>query len=64
MRPRMTNMERPAFDAHQHSFASAGALEFINEYSGLAASPAPYNAFAEPKLACPYTNCSTAGDPK
>ena len=46
MRLRMTNMQRPALDAHQHSFASAGALAFINEYSGLAAPPASYNAFA------------------
>jgi hypothetical protein len=33
------------------SFESAGALEFINEYSGLAASTACYITFAELKHA-------------
>jgi hypothetical protein len=37
----MTNMQAVARDAHEHIFASAGALTFINESSGAAASPAP-----------------------
>jgi hypothetical protein len=43
----MTNMQAEAHDAFEHIFASAGALAFVNEYSGAAALPAPYNAFAE-----------------
>ncbi len=53
MRPRITSKDAAAFDAHFHVLESAGALEFVNEYSGLAALAAPYNAFAELKLACP-----------
>jgi hypothetical protein len=49
----MTNMQSVARDAHEHIFASTGALAFVNEYSGSAAPPAPYNAFAERQLACP-----------
>jgi hypothetical protein len=52
MHPRMTNMQASARDAYEHIFASAGALAFVNEYSGAAASPAPSNAFAERQLAC------------
>jgi hypothetical protein len=55
MHPRMTNMHASAHDAYEHIFASASALAFVNEYSGFAASPAPYNAFAERQLACPWT---------
>src|SRR5438132_3983532 len=36
---------------YEHIFASTGALAFVNEYSGSAAPPAPYNAFAERQLA-------------
>src|SRR6266516_1260013 len=43
----MTNMQSVARDAHEHIFASTGALAFANEHSGSAALPAPYNAFAE-----------------
>src|SRR5712691_2240812 len=53
MHPQMTNIQASAQDAFSHIFASAGALVFVNEYSGSAAPPAPYNAFAEHKLACP-----------
>jgi hypothetical protein len=53
MHLRMTNMQSEAHDAFEDSFASAGALAFGNEYSGAAASPALYNAFAERKPACP-----------
>ena len=63
MHPRMTNMQAEARDAHEHIFASAGALAFVNEYSGSAALPAPYNAFAERQLACPFAPLShTLGD--
>ncbi len=54
MHLRMTNMQAEAHDAHEHIFASAGALVFVNEHSGSAAASAPYNAFAEHKLACPW----------
>ena len=52
-------MHAEAQDAFEHIFASAGALAFVNEYSGSAALPAPYNAFAEHKLACPFSHSST-----
>ena len=55
MHPRMTNMQASAHDAYEHIFASASALAFVNEYSGSAAPPAPYNAFAERQLACPFS---------
>jgi len=48
---RMTNMQSEAHDAFEDSFASAGALAFVNEYSESAALPALYNAFAERKQA-------------
>jgi hypothetical protein len=48
-------MQAVARDAHEYIFASAGALAFVNEYSGSAASSAPYNAFAERQLACPFS---------
>jgi len=49
----MTHRQAEAHDAHEHSFASAGALAFVNAYAELAASPALYNALAERKEACP-----------
>ena len=55
MHPQITNIQASAQDAFEHIFESAGALVFVNEYSGSAAPPAPYNAFAEHKLACPLT---------
>jgi hypothetical protein len=61
MRPRMTHMQAVARDAHDHIFASAGALAFVNEYSGSAASPAPYNAFAERQVAWPSPLSHTLG---
>jgi hypothetical protein len=48
-------MQAIAYDAHEHIFASAGALAFVNESSGSAAPPASYNAFAERQLACPLS---------
>jgi hypothetical protein len=55
MHLRMTNMHAEAHDAHEHIFASAGALAFVNAYAGSAALPAPSNAFAERQLACPFS---------
>jgi hypothetical protein len=54
MLPRITSMQAEAQEAFEHTLESAGALTFVNEYSGSAALPAPYNAFAERKLACPF----------
>jgi len=50
----MTNIHCIAREAHQHIFASASALAFVNESSGSAAPPAPSNAFAEGQFACPW----------
>ena len=41
MHLRITNMSAQALDAFRFSFGSADALELDNEYSGLAALPAP-----------------------
>jgi hypothetical protein len=40
-------MSTQTFDVHGFGFESAGALGFVNEYSGYAVTPAPYIAFAE-----------------
>jgi hypothetical protein len=40
-------MSTQTFDVHRFGFESAGALGFVNEYSGYAVTPAPYIAFAE-----------------
>ena len=53
MRLRVTDKYSEAFDAYFHIIESAGALEFVNEYSGSAAESATYNGFAELELACP-----------
>ena len=58
MHLRMTHRQAEAHDAHEPIFASAGALAFDNEDAGSAASPAPYNAFAERQLACPFAPLS------
>ena len=56
-------MQAVACDAHEHIFASAGALAFVNAYSGSAALPALYNACAERQLTCPFLPLShTLGD--
>jgi hypothetical protein len=54
MLPQITSLQAEAHDAFEHTLESAGALTFVNEYSGSAAPPAPYNAFAERKLECPF----------
>jgi hypothetical protein len=51
MYPRMTNHQCIAFDAASLSFASAGALAFVNECSGPAAPAALSMAFAARQLA-------------
>jgi hypothetical protein len=53
LRPRITNTNERTFDDHYLSFESAGALEFVNEYSGFAVAQAHYIAFAELKHARP-----------
>ena len=47
MHPWPTNKPTRTYDVHRFSFEAAGALEFDNEYSGHAAVPAFYIAFAE-----------------
>jgi hypothetical protein len=42
MRPQRTNIHCIALDAHEHIFASAGARAFVNESSGAATLPAPF----------------------
>jgi len=55
MHPQRTSIQAEAPDAFEHTLDAAGALAFVNEYSGSAAPPAPYNVFAERKHACPYS---------
>ena len=50
MCPRMTNLQGGAYDAHELSFESAGALAFVHEGAGPAGPPALSIAFAEPQL--------------
>jgi hypothetical protein len=56
MRPRITNISTLTFDVHSFSFESVGALEFANEYSGLASRSAHYIAFVELKHARPMAS--------
>jgi hypothetical protein len=56
MQLRMTHMHAEAHDAFEHIFASAGALAFVNAYAESAAPPALSHAFAERKLACPFSS--------
>jgi hypothetical protein len=56
-------MQAVACEAHEHIFASAGALAFVNDSSGSAALPAPDHAVAARQLACPFSPLShTLGD--
>ena len=56
-------MHAVACDAHEHIFASTGALAFVNAYAGSAALPAPSHAFAARQLAGPFSPLShTLGD--
>jgi hypothetical protein len=52
MPPRITSIQAKARDAFEHTLESARARTFVNEYSGSAALPAPYNAFVERTPAC------------
>jgi hypothetical protein len=54
MPPRITSIQAKARDAFEHTLESARARTFGNEYSGSAALPAPYNAFAERTPACSF----------
>jgi hypothetical protein len=58
MPPRITSLPAEAPDAFEHTLDSAGALAFVNDSSGSAAPPAPYNAVAERKLACSFPTLS------
>jgi hypothetical protein len=61
---RITTMQAEAPDAHEHSFASAGARACVNAYSESAASPALSRAFAERQQACPFSPLyPTLGEP-
>ena len=55
MHPQRTNIHCIAREAHEHIFASAGALAFTNDHAGAAAPLAPYNAFAERQRAWPFS---------
>jgi hypothetical protein len=54
MHLRITSIHAQAQDACEHTLESVGALEFVNDSSGSAAPPAPYNAVAELKHACRF----------
>src|SRR5215813_11859051 len=54
MHPRTTNKSTQTSDVRGFSSESAGALALDNEYSGFAALPAHYIAFAERKRARPW----------
>jgi hypothetical protein len=56
MHPRVTNLSTRTLDVRRFGFEPMGALESDNEYSGLAAAPAPYIGFAGLKNACPFDN--------
>ena len=60
MHLRITNKTTQAFDAFRFDFGSAGALELTNEYSGLAAQPAPILASQSSSKHVPRDDCSTA----
>jgi len=47
MHRRITNFSQLTFDVYGVSFESAGALTFVDEYSGNAVLPALYISFAE-----------------
>lgn len=61
MHPRVTNLSTRTLDVRCFGFEPAGALGSDNEYSGLAAEPAPYIGFAGPKNACPFDQCTARG---
>ena len=56
MHPLITNILGLTFDVYRFTFESAGALEIINEYSGLAVAPAHLYRFRRSQAACPTTS--------
>ena len=54
MHPRVTNISTRTFDVLGFGFEPAGALGSANEYSGLAAEPAPYIGFAGTQACMPF----------
>ena len=56
MHPRATNICARARDDYRFGFELAGALEFVNEYSGLAVSPAPILASQNSSTHAPPQN--------
>jgi hypothetical protein len=61
MHPRVTNNPTRTLDVCGFGFEPAGALGSNNEYSGLAAEPAPYIGFAGPEHACSFGQCTACG---
>ena len=59
MHPRITNNPTRTSDVRGVRFEPAGALGLVNEYSGFAAQPAPYIAFAELEHARPTLHFSS-----
>ena len=55
MHPQSTSIQAQAREAYEHTLDSAGALAVVNDSSGSAAPPAPYNAVAERKPACRFS---------
>jgi len=53
MHPLTTNKLGLAFDVYRFTFESAGALEIVNEHSGLAVAPAHLYRFRRSQAACP-----------
>ena len=56
MRPRTTNICARTSDDYGFGFESAGALEFVNEYSGLAVASAPILASQNSSTHAPIQN--------
>ena len=56
MHPRATNICARARDDYRFGFELAGALEFVNEYSGLAVAPAPILASQNSSTHAPPQN--------
>ena len=59
MHPQITNIQASAQDAFEHIFASAGALVFVNEYSGLPLHRLPLMPSQNTSSHVPGHNCIT-----
>jgi hypothetical protein len=55
MHPLTTNKFLQTYDVYSFGFESAGTLEIVNEYSGLAVTPAHLYCFRRSQAACPTT---------